>query len=188
MPTRCRAPLPADAGGAFVTSQTQIPRALRSTVCFADGIFVNGAGPLMPTRCRAPLPADAGGAFVNGLRKTNVCFRSRLFFAALIISYSPKLLSVNVFPSVIHHSTGKICHLISHTPQITTDDHALSASFTIEYGHFPHNLSHPYDPRTHHRAIIFTSADPLFFILPRTPEINNTFCTRPISLHRSNSQ
>ena len=88
MPTRCRALLPADAGGAFVTSQTQIPRALRSTVCFADGIFVNGAGPLMPTRCRAPLPADAGGAFVNGLRKTNVCFRSRLFFAALIISYT----------------------------------------------------------------------------------------------------
>ena len=137
MPSRYRALLPAYAGGVFVTSQTQILRALRSTVCFADGIFVNGAGPLMPTRCRALLPADAGGAFVNGLRKTNVCSRSRLFFAALIISYSPKLLSVNVFPSVIHHSTGKICHLISHTPQITTDDHALSASFTIEYGHFP---------------------------------------------------
>ena len=39
-------------------------------------------------RWRAPLPAYAGGTFVNGPRKTNVCWRSRLFFPALITSYT----------------------------------------------------------------------------------------------------
>ena len=39
-------------------------------------------------RIRAPLPAYAGDSFVNGLWKTNVCWRSRLFFPALIISYT----------------------------------------------------------------------------------------------------
>ena len=91
---RYRALLPAYAGGVFVTSQTQIPRALRSTVCFADGIFVNGAGPLMPTRCRALLPADAGGSFVGGTEKQMSAAQPLVFLSCLPHYTMPAVMKV----------------------------------------------------------------------------------------------
>ena len=84
-------------------------------------------------------------------------------FSPAPLSYSPKLLSVNVFSSVIHHSACKVCHLISHAPQVPADDHAFGASFTQEYCHF----SIIYLPHMIPELIIgniFTSTDPFFFI------------------------
>ena len=89
-------------------------------------------------------------------------------FSPAPLSYSPKLLSVNVFSSVIHHSACKVCHLISHAPQVPADDHAFGASFTQEYGHF----SIIYLPHMIPELIIgniFTSTDPFFFIQPWFP-------------------
>ena len=89
-------------------------------------------------------------------------------FSPAPLSYSPKLLSVNVFSSVINHSACKVCHLISHAPQVPADDHAFGASFTQEYGHF----SIIYLPHMIPELIIgniFTSTDPFYFIQPWFP-------------------